>query len=52
MGVSPGYSYSAVVVRPQQTVAADVAGNVVRFRTRAANANGEVCNFVRELTLG
>lgn len=52
VGVSPGYSHSAVVVRPQQTVAAGVAGNVVRFRTRAANANGEVFSIVRELTLG
>ena len=52
VGVSPGYSHSAVVVRPQQTVAAGVAGNVVRFRTRAANANGEVFSGVRELTLG
>lgn len=52
VGVSPGYSHSAVVVRPQQTVAAGVAGNVVRFRTRAANASGEVFSTVKELTLG
>lgn len=52
VGVSPGYSHSAVAVRPQQTVAAGVAGNLVRFRTRAANASGEVFSLVRELTLG
>lgn len=51
VGVSPGYSNSAVVVRPEQTVAAGVAGNVVRFRTRAANTSGEVFSIVRELTL-
>jgi hypothetical protein len=33
-------------------VAAGVAGNVVRFRTRAANASGEVFSTVKELTLG
>lgn len=52
VGVSPGYSHSAVVVRPQQTVAAGGPGNVVRFRTRAANASGEAFSIVRELTLG
>lgn len=52
VGVDPGYTNSAVVVRPQQTVAAGVAGNLVRFRTRAANASGEVFSAVRELTLG
>lgn len=51
VGVSPGYSNSAVVVRPQQTVAAGVAGNVVRFRTRVENASGEVLSLVREVTL-
>ncbi len=52
VGVSPGYSHSAVVVRPQQTVAAGAAGNVLRLRTRAANDSGEVFSTVRELTLG
>lgn len=52
VGVDPGYTNSAAVVRPQQTVAAGVAGNVVRFRTRAANANGEVFSGVKEVTLG
>lgn len=52
VGVSPGYSHSAVVVRPQQTLAAGVAGNVIRGRTRATNASGEVFSIVRELTLG
>lgn len=52
VGVSPGYSHSVVVVRPQQTVAAGVAGNVVRFRTRVVNASGEALSIVRELTLG
>lgn len=51
VGVSPGYSHSAVVVRPQQTVAAGVAGNVVRLRTRVSNASGEAVSTVRELTL-
>jgi len=52
VGVSPGYSHVVTVVRPQQTVAAGVAGNVVRFRTMVSNANGEVFSIVRELTLG
>ena len=52
VGVSPGYSHASDVVRPQQTVAAGVAGNVVRFRTRAANDSGEVFSSVKELTLG
>ncbi len=51
VGVSPGYSNSTMVVRPQQTVAVGVAGNVIRFRTRAANDSGEVFSTVRELTL-
>lgn len=52
VGVSPGYSHSVTVVRPQQTVAAGVAGNLIRARTSVSNANGEVFSIVRELTLG
>ena len=52
VGVSPGYSHVVTVVRPQQTVAAGVAGNVVRFRTMVSNANGDLFSIVRELTLG
>lgn len=52
VGVSPGYSHSVTVVRPQQTVAAGVTGNLIRARTSVSNASGEVFSIVRELTLG